>query len=69
MGMINDDKNIKSTKQDVDRYIANMGGTAIFEPLSYSINEFMTGVNFDGIYAKKIFLLTDGAVKNPEKVI
>lgn len=46
MGLINDDANIKSTKKDVDRYIANMGGTAIFDPLSYSINEFMSGANF-----------------------
>lgn len=42
-----------------------MGGTAIFEPLNFAINEFMVGPTFAGKYVKRIFLLTDGAVKNP----
>jgi len=46
-----------------------MGGTAIYEPLFYSINEFMSGPEFDGKIEKKIFLLTDGAVKSPGSVI
>ncbi len=46
-----------------------MGGTAIFEPLNYAINEFMVGPTFVGKYVKRIFLLTDGAVKNPQNVI
>jgi hypothetical protein len=46
-----------------------MGGTALYEPLNYAVNEFMAGSEHEGKFHKKIFMLTDGAVKNPQKLI
>ena len=42
-----------------------MGGTNIYEPLYSAFHKLRTKEN----YHKKIFLLTDGEVEQPEKVI
>ena len=42
-----------------------MGGTNIYEPLHSAFYKLISQLN----YHKKIFLLTDGEVEQPEKVI
>ena len=37
-GIRNDDNNVKLIKDEIEGFAANMGGTAIFEPLKYAIN-------------------------------
>ncbi len=47
---------------------ADMGGTEILEPLQHAID--LKTYQDDGVnYKKKIFLLTDGEVSQPEKVV
>ena len=49
--------------QEVDSYSADYGGTEILEPIKSA-----TKMSNDG-YKKRIFLLTDGDVSSPQKVI
>ena len=41
-GYINDDKNVKSIKSEIDEYSANMGGTEIYQPLEWAIKNFLS---------------------------
>ena len=41
-----------------------MGGTEIFEPIKFAFD-----MNIDKSHSKKVFLLTDGGVSQPENVI
>jgi hypothetical protein len=51
-------------KDEVSQYSANMGGTNIYDPLKFAI-----GFKSTSGFQKRIFLLTDGAVSEPDKVI
>lgn len=45
--IINSEVNTKNVKKEILSYTANMGGTSIFEPLSYVINELMPGIEYE----------------------
>lgn len=61
------DENVTKAIQIVSDFQANMGGTEILKPLTVAIN---LKTNFHGVeFKKKIFLLTDGEVDSPEKVV
>ena len=116
-GYHNDDKSVKQIKAEIDLYTADMGGTEIYEPLKFTVQDFhqpikkATGLGkmwkgqiletYNKLRGgkkpagqqetgalkphgmqeeekkgeeephknKKVFLLTDGAVSNPDKVI
>lgn len=61
-----------STKEQALRHIngmsSNLGGTNILDPLGIVYTHLITKPANKG-YAPKIFVLTDGAVSNPENVI
>ena len=59
------DSNVYAAIEKVKTYTANLGGTEIYQPLEYAINE----ITAPTIFKKKIFLLTDGDVSQPDKVI
>eukprot|EP00347_Sterkiella_histriomuscorum_P014110 403362133 len=61
-GYENNDQNLNSAIQQVQRFGADMGGTEIFQPLQHAIQNIQTQLN------KRIFMLTDGEVSNPQKV-
>ena len=69
----NTDKEVKSIKDKINQMNANMGGTNIYDPLRFAIKENLNKDKKQSKksvqYNRKIFLLTDGAVKEPEKVI
>ena len=51
-------------------YESNFGGTNIYQPMNYLINKYLQGYHPSDIkISKKLFLLTDGEVDNPEMVI
>ena len=54
---------LKKIMGDISTYSADYGGTEIFNPI-----ESATKLNTQE-YKKRIFLLTDGDVSSPEKVI
>ena len=60
------DKNVERAVAEVKGMSADMGGTEIFEPLQ-SVVSLMTKVSPRS--TKKLFLLTDGEVSSPERVI
>ena len=61
------DENVTKAIQIVSDFYADMGGTEILMPLTVAIN---LKTNFHGVeFKKKIFLLTDGEVDSPEKVV
>lgn len=57
-------KQVDSAVKNIKQMTANMGGTAIYSPLSNILKE----KPIEG-YPKQIFLLTDGAVSNTEDVV
>ncbi len=60
------DKNVERAIAEVRSMYADMGGTEIYEPLQ-SVVKHMTKVSPRS--TKKLFLLTDGEVSSPERVI
>ena len=74
------DTNINNIKQEIDSYSADFGGTNILDPMEFLINKYL--IKFDDETThdsfqqdklkrklKRLFLLTDGEVDNPDKVI
>ena len=57
-----DNLNIKEAIQQVSTFKPDHGGTNILDPIKTA-----QGLNFNG--KKRIFLLTDGMVDNPDKVV
>ncbi len=55
------DENKTFAKKEIDNFMANFGGTEIYQPL-----EDIFKLNFSN---KRIFLLTDGEVEHPKRVI
>lgn len=55
---------VEEALRQINGITADMGGTEIFAPLKYSVNELSKHQK-----ETRIFLLTDGDVNNPEKVI
>ena len=60
------DKNVEYAIAEVRKMSADMGGTEIYEPLD-SVIKTMTRVGDRSV--KKIFLLTDGEVSSPDRVV
>ena len=65
MGIEYSDENVRKAIEHVSKFSANMGGTEIFEPLESAIKLEVS----DPSIKKQIFLLTDGEVSKPDKVI
>lgn len=63
-GFIYNDKNLEFAKEEIDDFYANLGGTDIDTPLKKAFK-----IKTKKEYQKRIFLLTDGEVGNPDKVI
>ena len=68
-GYVNDDKTVEKIRIEIASYSANMGGTEIYQPLRYALNDFMNDPKNYDKQIKKIFLLTDGAVSNADQII
>eukprot|EP00347_Sterkiella_histriomuscorum_P014103 403362158 len=66
-GFNNTDKEVKNVKQKIDFFLADMGGTNIYNPLDYALNKILSQPQ--NPFQKKIFLLTDGEIKDPDNVI
>jgi hypothetical protein len=57
-------ENMNRAINEVSRFGADMGGTEILEPINHVL-----GQDTDPQYPKSIFLLTDGQVSSPDKVV
>ena len=66
LGFEYNDKNVQSAIEQVKGFSANFGGTEIYEPLKSSIDRLQVS---DKRIVKKIFLLTDGEVSSPDRVV
>ena len=63
IGYANSDENVQKILSEIDlEYKADLGGTDILKPMQY-------GMNTNYPREKRMFLLTDGEVNNPDKVI
>ena len=60
------DVNVQNAITHVKRFSADLGGTEIFEPLQSTVKKMVTSSDRS---VKKIFLLTDGEVSSPGKVV
>lgn len=63
-GYVYSDKTLKQVKDEVSSFKADLGGTEIYEPLEHALK-----IKTDKAFAKKIFILTDGAISYTDKVI
>ena len=61
------DFSLAFAKKEVDRFSANFGGTDILSPLNFAVKRLEK--KFVGIEEKRIFVLTDGQVRNPDQII
>jgi len=79
-GYENNDTNINNIKQEIDSYSADFGGTNILDPMEFLINKYLIKFEDETTHdsflqdklkgkLKRLFLLTDGEVGNPDKVI
>ncbi|CDW72219.1 UNKNOWN [Stylonychia lemnae] len=62
-GLDYNDESMDSAIRTVSQFSANMGGTEIYKPLEFAIQSITTKLQ------KRIFMLTDGAVENRQRVI
>ncbi|CDW91779.1 UNKNOWN [Stylonychia lemnae] len=62
-GLDYNDQSMDSAIRTVSQFSANMGGTEIYKPLEFAIQSITTKLQ------KRIFMLTDGAVENRQRVI
>jgi uncharacterized protein with von Willebrand factor type A (vWA) domain len=65
-GFYYNDKNVQFAIDQVKGFSADFGGTEIYEPLESAVNKLTTGGHRS---LKKVFLLTDGEVSSPERVV
>jgi uncharacterized protein YegL len=64
-----EDATLESVLKIIDTFDADMGGTEIFEAMNKTLSLPLIKGEGGYTYERKIFLLTDGAVSSPNKIV
>ena len=64
-----EDSTLESALSTIDTFDADMGGTEIYKALDVTLNLPLFKAEGGQVYERKIFLLTDGAVSDPNQIV